>query len=441
MPEILRDLKNKSQIEPLIYKGTEAGGYYDVIPSPNTGTRPTGAGRFRRSLTEQPTTRGGAATREIAKREADLRVTKIPGYFPTPAAVADRMVDLADIQPAQMILEPNGGKGSLIDAIQRKHPDAAVDVYEVNHHLRELLCSRARPFGHDFWRKRPASRPGYDRILMNPPFEKGQDIEHVTPGLDSLLKPGGRLVAIVSAGAMSRGDKKARRLPAASWTTTATPTRRFPAGTFTKEAGPTWPRALVLDKPEGTAARGRTWPELVKVDAVLVGKGRELPHPPPDRPRRPVAGRGGAERRAATARSWSRTTTRARASSGSSRPEPDPDNIDRVMLTAERELYRAGAARLGDMDVKIITVPGLTGIYQVESSRPAIASSTRPTSRRWTRPSIEPWRSCASTAPSNWPPRRATRPASCSTRSWPPAAPRRSTRCWPTSRCRSWKPC
>lgn len=47
----------------------------------------------------------------------------------------------------------------------------------------------------------------YDAIVMNPPFERLQDIDHVRHAF-RFLKPGGRLVAIMSAGsffATSRG--------------------------------------------------------------------------------------------------------------------------------------------------------------------------------------------------------------------------------------------
>jgi hypothetical protein len=45
---------------------------------------------------------------------------------------------------------------------------------------------------------------------MNPPFEQGQDMEHVLR-VFPLLKPGGILAAIVSAGVLCRSDKKALR--------------------------------------------------------------------------------------------------------------------------------------------------------------------------------------------------------------------------------------
>jgi len=50
--------------------------------------------------------------------------------------------------------------------------------------------------------------PYADRVLMNPPFEKGQDIDHVRKAFDA-LKPGGRLVAVMSPGPFFRSDRKA----------------------------------------------------------------------------------------------------------------------------------------------------------------------------------------------------------------------------------------
>ena len=47
----------------------------------------------------------------------------------------------------------------------------------------------------------------YDRIVMNPPFEAGQDIDHVRHAFQ-FLKDGGRLVSIMSPSPFFREDKK-----------------------------------------------------------------------------------------------------------------------------------------------------------------------------------------------------------------------------------------
>ena len=47
----------------------------------------------------------------------------------------------------------------------------------------------------------------YDRIVMNPPFENGQDIEHVQHAY-SLLRSNGRLVSVMSEGPFFRSDQQ-----------------------------------------------------------------------------------------------------------------------------------------------------------------------------------------------------------------------------------------
>ncbi len=49
-------------------------------------------------------------------------------------------------------------------------------------------------------------RAVYDRVLMNPPFSGQADIRHVTHAL-GFVKPGGMVVAVMSAGVAFRTDK------------------------------------------------------------------------------------------------------------------------------------------------------------------------------------------------------------------------------------------
>jgi predicted RNA methylase len=49
----------------------------------------------------------------------------------------------------------------------------------------------------DFLQWSPPARTTFERVIMNPPFSRGQDMAHVTRALQ-LLEPGGRLVAILS---------------------------------------------------------------------------------------------------------------------------------------------------------------------------------------------------------------------------------------------------
>ena len=52
------------------------------------------------------------------------------GYFPTPANIVNKMVDLAMLSPEQLILEPSAGQGHIADLIANDinacHSDIAV---------------------------------------------------------------------------------------------------------------------------------------------------------------------------------------------------------------------------------------------------------------------------------------------------------------------------
>jgi 16S rRNA G1207 methylase RsmC len=49
----------------------------------------------------------------------------------------------------------------------------------------------------------------FDHVAMNPPFARGADIRHVSKALD-LVRPGGSLAAIMSAGVCFREDKRTK---------------------------------------------------------------------------------------------------------------------------------------------------------------------------------------------------------------------------------------
>lgn len=143
--------------------------------------------------------------RTIKAKERQLANAKIEGFFPTPKAIVEKMLDEAAIKPGEKVLEPSAGKGNIADAIRENHPDNALDVVEWNTSLNELLTEKGHNVvGVDFLQHSGE----YDKIIMNPPFEKGQDIDHIRHAY-SLLNDGGRVVCIMSEGPFYRSDKKA----------------------------------------------------------------------------------------------------------------------------------------------------------------------------------------------------------------------------------------
>ena len=183
-------------------------------------------------------------------------------FFPTSASVADEMIDAAEIEEGMSVLEPSAGMGHIAERIRAAGVDP--DVVELANERKELLEAKGfRVVGRDFMDIKPREffmfgdtfkaedgtegimrgsgglgsnrvrlvdaegnksfhdrdeltgikknglESGYDRILMNPPFSDGRAAQHVQHAYD-MLKPGGRLVAIVDEGVFFRGDKKAQ---------------------------------------------------------------------------------------------------------------------------------------------------------------------------------------------------------------------------------------
>lgn len=130
------------------------------------------------------------------------------GYFPTPAPIVQQLIGLADIQPGMRVLEPSAGRGAI--ALAAARAGAVVDCVEIQpDHANALVAHRERNITiitGDFLTTDP--QPVYDRVVMNPPFAKEADLIHVKHAWEA-LKPGGRLVAVMSAGVTFRQTNRA----------------------------------------------------------------------------------------------------------------------------------------------------------------------------------------------------------------------------------------
>jgi hypothetical protein len=161
----------------------------------------------------QNTSSSGQRYSEQQRRIQDLedKVWKknIPGFFPTPRPLIERVLDLADLRADHSVLEPSAGKGDILDAIIDRFPSIGPYLFavEISSDLVEIIDLKGYKYEcADFLTIDPAKYQ-VDRIVMNPPFENGQDVDHVTHAL-KMLKPGGRLVAIMSEGVFFRPFKK-----------------------------------------------------------------------------------------------------------------------------------------------------------------------------------------------------------------------------------------
>jgi protein-L-isoaspartate O-methyltransferase len=117
--------------------------------------------------------------------------------FTSPEPVVRRMIELAELEIRHRVLEPSAGTGSIVRMV-RPHVGEYITAYEWEPALVRILerlvyCQVHRA---DFLAVEPGGQL-FDRVLMNPPFSGGQDMQHVRHAY-RFLKPGGRLVAVMS---------------------------------------------------------------------------------------------------------------------------------------------------------------------------------------------------------------------------------------------------
>jgi predicted RNA methylase len=130
------------------------------------------------------------------------------GWFPTPAPVIARMLELADLTPSwgHYLLEPSAGEGAIASAFAAA--GCTVDCVELNAKRAGVIYAAgyARSVTMaDFLALPPCD--AYDRIVMNPPFAGKADIAHVRHAL-RFLRVDGVLVAVMSAGVTFREDRE-----------------------------------------------------------------------------------------------------------------------------------------------------------------------------------------------------------------------------------------
>lgn len=127
--------------------------------------------------------------------------------FFTPDDLADRLVAAAAVEAGSVVLEPSAGGGSIARAASRR--GATVLCIERDPALASALLADGWPvLNADFLETDLSFGIRPDRVVMNPPFTDGQDIEHVTHALH-LLSERGKLAAIMSAGVLSSTLRRA----------------------------------------------------------------------------------------------------------------------------------------------------------------------------------------------------------------------------------------
>jgi hypothetical protein len=140
---------------------------------------------------------------------------RIPGYVPTPRPLGEELIGYLDIEPGDIVADPSGGSGALLEVIRDRHPDANLVTLEYNDELRELLELKGfEVLGKDCLEWKPTGDKRPKKIAVNPPFEGMADVDHVMTLFDDVLAPGGTLAAIMSAAPFFQSAIKAKRFRA-----------------------------------------------------------------------------------------------------------------------------------------------------------------------------------------------------------------------------------
>jgi len=130
-----------------------------------------------------------------AQLETGIKVVASPELFASTPVVIDHILNEAAISPGQRILEPSAGTGAILREIRARYNNVHLTAVEINSQFTHLSDMVDRVIYADFLQC--TSLGDFDRIVMNPPFS--QEVKHVMHAL-SMLKPGGKLVAVMSAG-------------------------------------------------------------------------------------------------------------------------------------------------------------------------------------------------------------------------------------------------
>lgn len=133
-------------------------------------------------------------------------------FFPTPKPVIDRLCELAELDKigqATVVMEPSCGDGRMVDAIMKFHPGGLV-CFELNKDMAKYLSGK--PYAVEYVDFLTVAREdlgalGVDRVVMNPPFTRHQDIDHIIHAF-GLMNDGGILVSVMSESPFFRTDKK-----------------------------------------------------------------------------------------------------------------------------------------------------------------------------------------------------------------------------------------
>ena len=139
--------------------------------------------------------------------ETNIVMVEKDGYFPTPEPIVHRMMSKFGSKIDGLVLEPEAGTGHIVDVLRGQYDVTDIHCIEKNASRQRILKDKGyKLVGDDFMQFLPDVL--YPFIVMNPPFENQQDIDHIEYAFDTCLQTGGQMTAICSESPFFRTNKK-----------------------------------------------------------------------------------------------------------------------------------------------------------------------------------------------------------------------------------------
>lgn len=131
----------------------------------------------------------------------------IPGFYPTPPNIINKMLSGIDFRTIKSILEPSAGSGNIVEEIisklkyaygsyYNKDKKFDIDTIELNENLQHILKGKGFRVVHDDFLSYNTFKR-YDAIIMNPPFEGEEGCKHLLKAIE-MQQQGGIIVCILN---------------------------------------------------------------------------------------------------------------------------------------------------------------------------------------------------------------------------------------------------
>lgn len=126
-------------------------------------------------------------------------------FYPTPGHLIEKMLYSLDFNRIKNILEPEAGKGDIIEKIKKKEGCMSdrwskfsfdIDCIERDENLRHILKGKGYRLVHNDFLTYDTMKE-YDLIIMNPPFSNG--CKHLLKALEMQKRNGGAIVCLLNA--------------------------------------------------------------------------------------------------------------------------------------------------------------------------------------------------------------------------------------------------